>query len=151
MFKPFEEEKTKEIPLDKSSVDVQDDKVTFTVNKVDKKKIEELLTAEEAFNNNLKNLDKYKRRKTKSDFGGIGKIVFNSINKEYEGKKFINTHLPGPVAAIAYAFMNHQHLTLSPTDFIILIGQGLATHINQNGEKLRKEFVDHEGKELIKV
>ena len=45
--------------------------------------------------------------------------------------------------------MNHQHLVLSPNDFIIMIGQGLATHINLNAEKLRKEFVNHEGKERI--
>ena len=150
MYGQFEEE-VKVIPLDKSSVEVKQDRVTFTVNKVEKKKIENFVTAQKAFDNNLRNLDKYKRRKTEKDFGGIGKIVHNSINKEYANKKFINTHLPGPVAAIAYAFMNHQHLTLSPSDFIILIGQGLATHINQNGEKLRKEFVDHEGKQLIKI
>lgn len=32
-----------------------------------------------------------------------------------------------------------------------MIGQGLATHINLNAEKLRKEFVNHEGKERIEV
>ena len=39
------EEKTKVIPLDKSSVDVQNDRMTFTVNKVDTKEVKNLLKA----------------------------------------------------------------------------------------------------------
>ena len=33
----------------------------------------------------------------------------------------------------------------------MLIGQGLSTHINLNAEKLRKHFVNHEGKKTIEV
>lgn len=49
-------EETKEIPLDKSKFEVEKDKITFSVNKVEKKKIDKLISAQEAFDLNMKHL-----------------------------------------------------------------------------------------------
>lgn len=57
----------------------------------------------------------------------------------------------GFVGALHTAYQNHYPLKLSVSDFIILIGQGLGKHIDQNAEKLRKHFVNHEGKEMIEI
>ena len=57
-----------------------------------------------------------------------------------------------PFVDAAYkAFNNHYPLSISPDDINILIGQGLATHINQNAEELRPKIVAHEGKVEIIV
>ena len=66
-------------------------------------------------------------------------------------KAYLGLNLPAPIVAIDRAFEAHYYLKLSPSDFIIFIGQALAHHINQNAEKLRKNFVDHEGQADIIV
>jgi len=40
---------------------------------------------------------------------------------------------------------------LTPEDVWITILQGLSQHINKNAEKLRKHFVNHEGKKVIAI
>ena len=53
--------------------------------------------------------------------------------------------------AIFLSYSNHYNLKLSVSDFLIAIGQALSIHINENSEKLRKEFVSFEGKQEIIV
>jgi len=53
--------------------------------------------------------------------------------------------------AIFLSYSNHYNLKLSVSHFLIAIGQALSLHINQNSEKLRKEFVSFEGKTEIKI
>lgn len=55
------------------------------------------------------------------------------------------------VAAVHTAFANHYPLVLSPDQIWLVIAQGFAFHVNANAEKLRKKFVDHEGKKTIQV
>jgi hypothetical protein len=55
------------------------------------------------------------------------------------------------IAAIHLAFNDHRPLYLSPDIIWLLIGQGLAQHINQNSEKLRHHFVKHKGKLVIEI
>ena len=57
----------------------------------------------------------------------------------------------GFVGAVHTAYDNHYPLVLSPDHIWMCIVQGFATHVNQNAEKLRHLFVEHEGKEIIKV
>ncbi|CAG8567714.1 13528_t:CDS:1 [Cetraspora pellucida] len=57
----------------------------------------------------------------------------------------------GFVAAIFHAYNHHQHLRLSPDDIWLTISQGVSRHINFNAEKFRNKFVQHEGKENIKI
>ena len=62
---------------------------------------------------------------------------------------FIGGNMPGFIAAIHRAYQSHYPLKLTPSDFNLLIGQGLSKHINCYPEELRSNFVSHEGKETI--
>ena len=62
---------------------------------------------------------------------------------------FIGGDMPGFITAIHTAYQSHYPLKLTPSDFILLIGQGLSKHINRYPEELRSNFVSHEGKETI--
>lgn len=53
------------------------------------------------------------------------------------------------VEAISLAHNYHYPLVLDPDVIWLTIAQGLANHINNNAEKLRKRFVAHEGKKKI--
>jgi hypothetical protein len=53
--------------------------------------------------------------------------------------------------AIHESYSEHYPLILSPDVIWLTVAQGFANHINMNAEKLRKQFVDHEGKKQIKV
>ncbi len=55
------------------------------------------------------------------------------------------------VAAALLAYLDHRPLVFSPDIVWLTIAQGLANHINQNSEKLRHQFVDHQGKEELVV
>jgi len=57
----------------------------------------------------------------------------------------------GFMSAIHWAYIQHYPLKLSVSDFILMIGQGLAKHMEKHAETLRKEFVNHDGKELIEI
>jgi len=69
-------------------------------------------------------------------------------NKSFD---FICGQIPGMINALHTAYQSHYALRLSVSDFIVLIGQGLGQHVNKNPEKLRKHFVEFEGKEHIKI
>jgi len=81
----------------------------------------------------------------------LGKIEDWSLREDKKKKIFLPMRVPAVVNVFDVAWNNHHHLSLAPSDFLIMIGQGLAYHINSNAEKLRKHFVDHEGKEDIKI
>ncbi|XP_077997545.1 uncharacterized protein LOC144450727 [Glandiceps talaboti] len=59
--------------------------------------------------------------------------------------------LHGLVGAVHRAYHNHYPLVLSPDMIWLCIMQGLSTHINENAERLRKKFVEHDGKKEITV
>jgi len=52
---------------------------------------------------------------------------------------------------IEIAYSNHFPLKLSPSHFLLMISQSLATHINENAEELRKHLVTYEGKKVLTV
>ncbi len=52
---------------------------------------------------------------------------------------------------IEFAYSNHLPLKLSPSHFLLMISQGLATHINENAEELRQHLVNYEGKKELLV
>ena len=83
---------------------------------------------------------KSKSDKKIADFSHI-KTNFNLIKPEMNG--FMD--------AIHNAYKDHYALKLSVSDFILMIGQGLACHMEKHNESLRNEFVDFEGKEKIKI
>ena len=53
--------------------------------------------------------------------------------------------------AVTTAYDKHYPLVLSPDMIWLLILQGLASHVNANAEALRKRFVAHEGKLVLKL
>ena len=56
----------------------------------------------------------------------------------------------GFVLAVHLAYASHYPLVLTPDAVWMCIAQGFAHHVNQNAEKLRNMFVEHDGKkELI--
>ena len=55
------------------------------------------------------------------------------------------------VNAVHHAYQSHRPLVVSPDMFWLLITQGLARHINNNPEELRKKFVNFSGKQCIEV
>ena len=78
----------------------------------------------------------------------------NSEDFSHKGrseKNIVGCYIPGFMAAIHTAYACHYALKVSVSDFILLIGQGLSKHIEQNAEKLRHHFVNHEGKEKIVI
>jgi len=80
--------------------------------------------------------------------------VEKAEDSSYRGKSQDNIvvcDVPGFMAAVHTAYANHCALKLSVSDFIILIGQGLSRHIEKHAEKLRGQFVTHDGKEKIEI
>ena len=59
--------------------------------------------------------------------------------------------LNGFIEAVHTAYAKHYPLVLSPDHIWTCIVQGFAAHVNQNAEKLRHLFVEHEGKKIIEV
>ena len=55
----------------------------------------------------------------------------------------------GFVGAVHTAYAKHYPLVLSPDHIWMCIVQGFAAHVNQNAEKLRHLFVEHEGKKTV--
>ena len=62
-----------------------------------------------------------------------------------------STWINGFVSAVHTAYAQHYPLELGPDAVWMCIAQGLAHHVNQNVEKLRKMFVEHEGKKQLVV
>jgi hypothetical protein len=55
------------------------------------------------------------------------------------------------VQAVHNAYALHRPLVISPDMVWLMIAQGFAKHVDENGEKLRKHFVDFDGKKVLKV
>ena len=55
------------------------------------------------------------------------------------------------VSAVHTAYANHYPLVLTPDAVWMCIAQGLAYHVNENAEALRKFFVKHKGKKELEV
>ncbi|MFT3699041.1 MAG: DUF4419 domain-containing protein [Kofleriaceae bacterium] len=66
-------------------------------------------------------------------------------------KLVIATDASPLVQMVHDAFYDHRPITISPDAVWFTIGQGFATHVNLNAEKLRKRFVQHEGKVKLVV
>jgi len=55
------------------------------------------------------------------------------------------------MGALHWSFIQHFPLKLSVSDFILMIGQGIAKHMEVHAEELRPIFVNHQGKEKIEI
>jgi len=64
---------------------------------------------------------------------------------QYHGK-LVGVSCNPLLGALHYAFADHRPLCLSPDIIWLTLTQGLANHINLNAERLRRQFVTHDGK-----
>lgn len=55
------------------------------------------------------------------------------------------------VKAVHMAYSSHLPLIITPDIIWYIISSGVSIHINKNSEKLRHNFVDHEGKKKIEI
>lgn len=55
------------------------------------------------------------------------------------------------VQMVHSAFSEHYNITLTPDSIWTVIAQNFSLHINENAEKYRHIFVDHEGKKEISI
>jgi hypothetical protein len=83
-------------------------------------------------------------------FGSESSTLINPIVQGVPGRSG-EAKMNGFLKAIHEAYANHYPLSLSPDDVWLAIAQGFSYHVNANAEQLRKSFVKHEGKAVIKV
>lgn len=60
-------------------------------------------------------------------------------------------YVHGFFSGAIYAFDNHYPFSISPDHIFQLILEGWSRHVEKNAETLRKVFVSHEGKKILKV
>ena len=60
-------------------------------------------------------------------------------------------HMHPFVEAAHIAYSYHVPLTITPDVIFYLVTSATAVHVNKNAEKLRKVFVNHEGKKELEV
>jgi len=72
-------------------------------------------------------------------------------HKKKTKKCIVPSNFSGFMTAVHFAYANHYHLRLSVSDFIILIAQGLAHHLNNHAELIKGEFLELHEKEPILV
>lgn len=53
--------------------------------------------------------------------------------------------------AVHTSYADHYPLIITPDSVWLTIAQGFGHHVNANAEKLRKRFVQHEGKKLLMI
>jgi hypothetical protein len=69
----------------------------------------------------------------------------------FRGKVYPDKAMHGFLRATTEAFKGHYPLILSPDNVWLCIAQGFAAHVNVHAEKLRKQFVQHEGKIELEI
>ena len=75
-------------------------------------------------------------------------------NKTFCSKSFTDTSIcknHAIFSAFLYAYNSHEDIVLSPDDIWLMICIYFSQYVNDNAEKLRSLFVDHEGKKLLLV
>ena len=77
--------------------------------------------------------------------------LVDSSHQNDTSKRFVEVdyRMTGAVKAIHSAYMGHYNLKLSVSDFILMIGQGIAHHMELHAQELRSHFVNFEGKERM--
>ncbi len=55
------------------------------------------------------------------------------------------------LSAFLYAYNSHEDIVLSPDDIWMMICMYFSKYVNDNAEKLRSLFVDHDGQKKLTV
>lgn len=146
-----------------TNVDVNKDSRTFQVCKVEKAKkplssqpYQDIIKRKtvELENQNAKQDAQrklWKERQTNSD-AELEEVPLRTLeaaaNKDIE---LVATSFHPFVATLHRAYAMHYPVTISPDMIWLLIAQGFANHVNENGEEMRGYFVDFEGKKNLDV
>lgn len=105
-----------------------------------------------SLNKSLKRLNNYKQKtvvpEKQSEF-----TEYTQYHKCYEHEKSIYTEQTdsGLVNAFLLAYNNHLPLRLRPDDIHCALQMIFSTYVNNNAEKLRHLFVEHDGKKVLSV
>ena len=111
---------------------------------------------EEIFHSDELKIDIYPENKRKDDLPKEplkDLIDENSVKYSFDPNEelaFINENVPF-LEGLYYAHINHLPVRIKPDDIWLLIVQAFCTHVNENSEKLRKYFVDFEGKKTLEI
>ena len=70
---------------------------------------------------------------------------------DYHGSVLKNVWGHPLLEAVHIAFSEHRPLVLGPDAIWITITQGIANHMVHHGERLRKNFVSHEGRKVLSI
>jgi hypothetical protein len=101
---------------------------------------------DEPFDTKLLNLSQ-KQHQVEAFSQGNKPLVDTNLLHAFFGVSSLHPFL----AAVHIAFAQHYPLIISPDFVWLCLIQGLALHVNTNAEKLRHQFVGHEGKAKIIV
>jgi len=80
-----------------------------------------------------------------------GRSTIEAMSPAPEGTVAVFTRQNLFAKAVHAAFFGHHPLVLSPDVIWTTIAQGLAHHVDQNAEELRKQFVMHDGKMQLEI
>jgi hypothetical protein len=84
------------------------------------------------------------------DFVQIDENYIQYVKVEREGE-LLKCFMHPFVEAANFAYSYHVPLIITPDIIFYLISSATAVHINQNAEKLRDVFVNHEGKKELEI
>lgn len=98
-------------------------------------------------------IDEYRKKQTNNN---DNEFKFEEIQKfhicsENQNKQIYNFgHCP-MLFGLYHCYGCHEHIILSPDDFWLMIAQSFSVYVNFNSERLRKYFVNFEGKKKLKI
>lgn len=69
----------------------------------------------------------------------------------YQNSKITTQVVPAFYSAFSYAYDNHKDIILSPDDVWMIISLQFTRYVNDNAEKMRHMFVNHEGQKDLTV
>ena len=82
---------------------------------------------------------------------GISESNYNILTHSAADTKLVCFDRNACFEGFLTAFDNHYSLVLSPDMIWLLISQGIATHINENAERLRNRLVDFDGQRVLRI
>lgn len=91
--------------------------------------------------------------RTKAYYTAVSEFLRGTVEacSNYHGQLLEGISGHPLVAALHLAFAGHRPVELSPDVIWLTLTQGLAHHINQNAERIRQHFVQHDGRKPLYV
>jgi uncharacterized protein DUF4419 len=90
--------------------------------------------------------DEYKRNQKQNYVSSRSKSDESGSSIVFDEPEF-----NGFVLMLREAFANHHSIVITPSHILLLVLQGVSTHIRKNAERLRDSLVDHDEKKALVV